>query len=119
MDWLYLLINGILVLAISFSLLNFGPSMISAPEVSLYTLIETVLGPVWVYLGGYEAPPSTAVYGGSALIAALAIHSIVALRYEQQKDSINSSNRKVELRVADEGAVNEVAYNAMLDNANL
>lgn len=82
-DWLYIVINGTLVLALAFSLLNICPTMISAPEVSLITLIETVLGPVWVYLGGYESPPITAVYGGCALIAALAIHSVVALYYEK------------------------------------
>ena len=43
---------------------------------------ETVLGPVWVWLGGYEAPPLFAVYGGIMLIVALGTHSIVALRDE-------------------------------------
>lgn len=74
MDWLYLFINGVLVLSISFSLWTIGPSLISAPEVSLYTLIETILGPVWVWLGGYEAPPAMSVYGGIALTVALTIH---------------------------------------------
>lgn len=96
---MYLLINGILVLGVSLSLLNIGPSMISAPEVSLYTLIETVLGPVWVYLGGYEAPPSAAVYGGTALILALAIHSFIALRYEhqQQQHEVDDSLEDIDI----------------------
>lgn len=90
-DWLYIVINGGVVLVLAFSLLNIGPTMISAPEVSLITLIETVLGPVWVYLGGYESPPITAVYGGCALVAALAIHSIVALRYEKEQEVYNGT----------------------------
>jgi hypothetical protein len=84
-DWLYLLLDGIIVLAISFGLLNICPTMISATEVSLITLIETVLGPVLVFAAGYEKPPATAVYGGSVLAAALVVHSIVALRLEKSQ----------------------------------
>ncbi len=69
--------NGVLVLGLSNILLNIGPTLISAPEVSLIFLLETILGPVWVYLGGYEAPPSSAVYGGGVLILTLIAH-----RYE-------------------------------------
>jgi hypothetical protein len=49
---LYICINGILVLPLAFTFLTIGPNYITAPEVSLYTEIETILGPVWVYLGG-------------------------------------------------------------------
>ena len=73
------MINGMLVLPIAFTLLTLGPSLISAPEVSLYTLIETVLGPIWVWLGGYEAPPVSAIFGGTLLIIALGIHRYVYL----------------------------------------
>jgi len=48
--------------------------MISAPEVSLMTLMETVLGPIWVWLGGFEAPTEFAIYGGIALALALVTH---------------------------------------------
>jgi hypothetical protein len=34
---------------------------------------------MWTWLGGYEAPPVFAVYGGVALIFALAVHSYLAL----------------------------------------
>jgi hypothetical protein len=69
-----LIVNGMALLPLSFVLLSIGPAYISAPEVSLYTLIETVLGPVWVWLGGFEAPPVSAMYGGSILILALGVH---------------------------------------------
>jgi hypothetical protein len=58
----------------SFSLLTIGPSYITAPEVSLYTLIETVVGPALVYAGGFETPPIYSVYGGVMLFVALAGH---------------------------------------------
>ena len=62
------------MLATCFCLLTIGPAYISAPEVSLYTLIETVLGPVFVYVGGFEAPPVLTVYGGTLLLLALLGH---------------------------------------------
>ena len=72
-----------LSLAAGFAMVTLAPTYIPAPEVSLYTLVETVLGPVWVYLGGYEAPSVFAIAGGAILLAALAVHrySIVLLYY--------------------------------------
>jgi len=76
-----LLVNGMIVLPLSFVLLSIGPMYISPPEVSLYMLIETVLGPVWVWLGGFETPPVSAIYGGILLIVALATHRYCLLSY--------------------------------------
>lgn len=76
----FLCLQGIITLPLSFALLTIGPSLITATEVSLYMLIETVLGPCWVYLAGFESPPQLTVYGGIILISALFIHSIIALR---------------------------------------
>jgi len=77
-----LIINGVFVLSFSFLLLTIGPLYIIAAEVSLFILIETILGPVWVYAAGYEAPPQFTVYGGICIILALACNSILALREE-------------------------------------
>ena len=75
----FLLINGIFVLTLSFALLSVGPTYINAAEVSLYFMIETVLGPVWVYLAGYEAPPVNTVYGGVILLTAMAVNRCVCM----------------------------------------
>lgn len=69
-----LFIQGFLEIPISLGLLSVGPTLIPASEVSLYMLIETVLGPVFVWLGGYEAPPTYTIYGGAILLATLAIN---------------------------------------------
>jgi drug/metabolite transporter (DMT)-like permease len=71
------------VLAVSFSLLSMAPKLISAPEVSLYLLIETVLGPIWVYLAGLEDPRAAALIGGPILLCTLAVNSFLAI-WEQQ-----------------------------------
>lgn len=77
-----LMINGVFVLSFSFLLLTIGPLYIISAEVSLFFLIETILGPVWVFAAGYEAPPPFTVYGGICIILALACNSILALREE-------------------------------------
>jgi len=74
-----------LVVALSYSLLSVGPSLISAPEVSLFLLLETVLAPLWVWLAGFEAPPKTAWLSGGVLLVTLSTHSILAIREEQQQ----------------------------------
>jgi drug/metabolite transporter (DMT)-like permease len=80
----YLLIDGVLVLGVSFCLLSIGPLYIPAPEVSLMFLVETLLGPVWVWLAGFERPPEYTVYGGAAMILSLATNSFLALREERR-----------------------------------
>ena len=75
-----LLVAQGLGLAVSFGLLTIGPAYISAPEVSLYTLIETIIAPVYVYLAGYEAPPQNTIYGGIMILVALFGHRYVAAK---------------------------------------
>ena len=77
---LYLVLQGLVLLPLSFSLLTLGGAMIPTPEVSMLLLMETLLGPVWVYLGGFEAPPRLTLYGGILLVLTIAGHSIYALR---------------------------------------
>ena len=51
-----------------------------APEVNLIMLVETVLGPFWVWLALKEAAPRETWIGGAILIGALVIHSMLSLR---------------------------------------
>jgi drug/metabolite transporter (DMT)-like permease len=78
-DVLYLIIQGVFVIPVAFTLLVIGPQYIPAPEVCLYSFIETVLGPLWVWLGGYEAPSQFAIYGGAILLFTLGANTIVEL----------------------------------------
>jgi hypothetical protein len=89
-DLMLLVYNGMFLLPASFALLTIAPTLISAPEVSLFSLIETVLGPVLVWFGGFEAPPVSAIYGGVLLIFALIVHSYIALIEERKKAQLLS-----------------------------
>ncbi|MBS1269618.1 MAG: hypothetical protein MAG794_00569 [Gammaproteobacteria bacterium] len=70
---------GLVLLPLSFGLLTLGPRYIPAPEVSLFLLLETVLGPliVWVAIG--EAVSSSTIAGGVIILIALAGNAIVGL----------------------------------------
>ncbi|HJQ95155.1 MAG TPA: DMT family transporter [Acidimicrobiia bacterium] len=79
-DFRYLAISGFLVLPLGFGLLAVAPRYIAGAEVALITLLETVLGPLWVWMALGEVPPSTALVGGAIVIGALAFNSVAMLR---------------------------------------
>ncbi len=66
--------------AIAFVLLGLGAKHIPSPEVSLLMLLETILGPVWVWVILHEAPSLNAFLGGSIVVFTLAFHSLAGLR---------------------------------------
>ena len=70
-----MLLLGLFILPISFSLIAHGPRYISAAEVSLLMLLETVLGPVWVWLVINERPNETTLIGGFLIISSIATYS--------------------------------------------
>lgn len=77
---LLLLISLGLCLTIAFGLLTVGPRYISAPEVSLLMPIETVLGPLLIWLVIGEVPGNGALVGGAVVILSLTVHSLLSLR---------------------------------------
>ncbi len=84
---IYLLIMGLFVVPVSFALITLGPRYLPAPEVSLLLLLETVLGPLWVWLVIGEAPGPLALAGGAVVVATLAAHSALALRQKVRAGS--------------------------------
>ncbi len=80
---LYVL-HGVFI-ALGTSLMTLGPRYLSAPEVSLLILLESVLAPilVWVTLG--EHPGYWAVFGGGIVIGALALSNAVAFKKTQTR----------------------------------
>lgn len=66
--------------ALAFVLLGSGAKLIPAPEVALLMLLETILGPIWVWLVLAEAPSTYALIGGAIVIITLAAHSFAALK---------------------------------------
>ncbi len=75
-----LLILGFIVLPIAFGLITIGPRYIPAAEVSLLMLLETFLGPLWVWLAIGEEPSFETLIGGGLVLTTLAVHTIYNAR---------------------------------------
>ena len=85
LDFLWLCLQGLVVCPVTFIALTLGPRAIPAAEVSLMLLLETALGPVWVWLALGEAPPHGSAIGGSLLLATLIAHSAWVLHRERKR----------------------------------
>ncbi|PLX98266.1 MAG: EamA family transporter [Desulfuromonas sp.] len=79
-DFILLLILGVLVLPIAYSLLTLAPRLLPAPEVSLTMLLETFLGPFWVWLIIHESPTLATLAGGILILGTLMIHTVIGMR---------------------------------------
>jgi len=74
------LLMGLLVAPVSFAFITAGPRYLPAAEVGLLMLLETVLGPLWVWLALGEYPGDWAMAGGAIVIATLAGHALAGNR---------------------------------------
>ena len=70
----------IMCVAIPFVLVTLAPRFITAAEVNLFFLLETTLGPLWVWLVIKEQPSIETITGGFVIIVTIAIHSALALK---------------------------------------
>ncbi|WP_296764492.1 DMT family transporter [Sediminimonas sp.] len=66
--------TGLVVLPVSFMTLSLAARLTPAANVSLLLLLETVLGPLWVWLGTDESPTPAMVAGGAVVVTALAVY---------------------------------------------
>ena len=70
----------ILCVAIPFVLVTIAPRFIPAAEVNLFFLLETIIGPIWVWYIIKEQPSIETLQGGFVIIATIAIHSFLKLK---------------------------------------
>ena len=70
----------ILCVAIPFVLVTIAPRFIPAAEVNLFFLLETIIGPIWVWLIIKEQPSIETLQGGVIIITTIAIHSFLKLK---------------------------------------
>ena len=70
----------IMCVAIPFVLVTLAPRYITAAETNLFFLLETILGPLWVWLVIREQPSIETIIGGAIIITTIAIHSTLALK---------------------------------------
>ena len=70
----------VMCVALPFVLVTIAPRFISAAEVNLFFLLETIIGPIWVWLFIKEQPTLETIQGGSIIILTIAIHSFLKIK---------------------------------------
>ncbi|PDS36277.1 EamA family transporter [Rhizobium anhuiense] len=76
----WILLNGAIMMPVAFWCLATGPRYLSAPEVGMFYLLETVLAPIWVWLIFAETPATMTLVGGGILVTAIAGHCFWMVR---------------------------------------
>ena len=70
----------VMCVAIPFVLVTIAPRFIPAEEVNLFFLLETIIGPFWVWMVIREQPSIETILGGTVIILTIAIHSFLKLK---------------------------------------
>ena len=70
----------LMCVAIPFVLVTIAPRFITAAEVNLFFLLETIIGPIWVWLIIKEQPTTETILGGIVIIVTIAVHSFLKLK---------------------------------------
>jgi DME family drug/metabolite transporter len=68
---------GVFQIAIAYAFFASGLKRIIAVEASIISMIEPVLNPVWVFLGYGETPTVFAIIGGTIILGAIIVRSII------------------------------------------
>ena len=70
----------VMCVAIPFVLVTIAPRFITAAEVNLFFLLETIIGPIWVWLIIKEQPTPETIVGGAVIVLTIATHSFLKLK---------------------------------------
>ncbi|MDF0602740.1 DMT family transporter [Psychromarinibacter sp. C21-152] len=80
-----ILVAGAVILPFSFFGLSLAARYTHASNVSLLMLLETVLGPLWVWLGVGEEPTPAMLLGGAIVVGSLAVYLWTAGRRARRR----------------------------------
>jgi len=83
----YLIIVMGICLFIALSFITLAPRYIPAYEVEIFFVLETILGPLWVWLIIHEQPTTKTLIGGICIILIIMSHTLSELR---SRDSNNN-----------------------------
>ena len=74
-DLLLLALLGVGQMGLGLAFVTMGARLLPAAEVALITLLEVVLGPLWVWISISEQPAATAIAGGCVVILAVLLQA--------------------------------------------
>ena len=76
-DLVLLALFGVGQFGVGFLLFTAGARLIPVAKTSLIGMLETVLGPLWVWLIIGESAGARSIVGGAVILSALAVHTLV------------------------------------------
>ncbi len=79
-DLIVAIVFGSVQIGLGFTFVTYASRHIPAAEVTLLTLTETILGPVWAWLVVGEVPSIWTLAGGAVVLSCVALFAILALR---------------------------------------
>lgn len=74
-DWEVFFALGVFQMGFGLALLMFGARVLPPAEVALLSLLEVVLGPLWVWLAYSERPSTATLVGGAVVTAAVVVQA--------------------------------------------
>ena len=74
---------GALILALGMVMYTLGSRVIPAAELTLLSLIEVLLAPLWVFLFLGETASTATFFGGGVLMAAVALNAVMGARAQR------------------------------------
>lgn len=86
-DLVLLILLGVTQMGLGLAFLTMAARLLPAAEVALITLLEVVLGPLWVWLALSERPSTATLVGGLVVIAAVVLQALPAARGYQPRRS--------------------------------
>ncbi len=74
-DLMLMIVLGFGQMGLGLAFLTMGARLIPAAEVALVSLLEVVLGPLWVWLAYQERPSTATLLGGAVVVAAVVLQA--------------------------------------------
>lgn len=82
--FVFVALMGLLITPFSRVLISNGTKFISASEVSLLMIVETIMAPIWVWLFLNEIPSQNTFIGGAIILLTIILNSIYKIKSQKQ-----------------------------------
>jgi drug/metabolite transporter (DMT)-like permease len=92
-DLSLLVLLGVGQMGLGLAFLTVGARLIPAAEAALITLLEVVLGPLWVWIAYGEEPGAATLVGGAVVVGAVILQTAAPSIPERQLTAQSSLSR--------------------------
>jgi len=81
-----LLVAGLLISPFSRIFVLIGTKTLPASEISLLTILETILAPIWAWIFLSEVPVMNTIFGGLIILSTLIINSLYLIKVSKRQE---------------------------------